>query len=260
MNETMIELSGVSVGYGDNVIIRDIDLKIKKGTIVSLIGPNGSGKSTLLKTLVGELKAISGQIRINGKLLSEQSSKELSKTIAILMTDRFKSGFMTAGEIAALGRYPFTDLLGRLSKEDEKAVQNAMELLNITELSDKYFNRLSDGQRQLVMLARAICQEPSILIMDEPTSFLDINYKLELMRIVKELSQRGITVVMSLHELELAKGISDSLVCIRDGRIIKNGPPSEIFSEQVIGEIFNIKDFGMLKDHLFNSVGEIPHL
>ncbi|HAG69358.1 MAG TPA: iron ABC transporter ATP-binding protein, partial [Lachnospiraceae bacterium] len=168
MDKVIIELAGLSVGYGENIIIRDIELKLKKGSVVSLIGANGSGKSTLLKTVFGELKPLKGNVLLEGRPLSEIDKSELSKRIAILMTDRFKSGFMTCREIVELGRYPYTGFLGRLSGDDDRAVEDALEKLRISALSDRLFNRLSDGQRQLVMLARAICQEPEVLIMDEP--------------------------------------------------------------------------------------------
>ena len=250
--ETMITLTDLCVGYGESVIVKDINLHIAQGSIVSLIGANGSGKSTLLKTLTGGLKPIAGQVLLEGEPVETLGAKELSKKVAILMTNRFQSGWMTSREIVELGRYPYTNMIGKLSDADNRAVETTMELLNIAGLSHKLFNKLSDGQRQLVMLARAICQEPKVLIMDEPTSFLDINYKLELMKIVKKLSEQGITIVMSLHELELAREISDRIVCIEGGRVFQTGTPSEIFSKKIIGEIFHIQDFGVLKNYLFS--------
>ncbi|MCR4656512.1 MAG: ABC transporter ATP-binding protein [Lachnospiraceae bacterium] len=251
MNNYVIELNDLSIGYGQTPVVNDIDLCISRGSIVSLIGANGSGKSTLLKTLIKELAPLKGTVLIDGFSLEGYSQKELSKKIAILMTGRFRSGFLTCREIVEYGRYPYTDIFGKLSDEDERAVRRAMEMLGIDSFSEKLFSTLSDGQKQLTMLARAVCQEPELLIMDEPTSFLDINYKLELLRIVKELSGKGVTVIMSLHELELAREISDIAVCIQDGYVKKTGAPEDIFTEEVIGEAFHVKDFGILKKSLF---------
>ncbi|MCR5789583.1 MAG: ABC transporter ATP-binding protein [Lachnospiraceae bacterium] len=250
-----LETVSLSAGYGKHVIIYDADLSFTAGSIVTLIGANGSGKSTLLKTLCGELKPLNGTVRLSGpdgdRTITEIPAKELSKRIAILMTDKFRSGFMKVKEIVELGRYPYTGLTGMLSKTDKEAVEKALSLLKLTELADQLFSELSDGQRQLVMLARAICQEPEILIMDEPTSFLDINYKLALLRIIRALSDKGITVILSLHELELAKEIADSCVCIREGHILPVCAPSEVFTPDILGEIFGISEFGPFQRILF---------
>ena len=251
MSSYVIELDNLSIGYGETPVVKDINLRVEKGSIVCLIGANGSGKSTLLKTLIKELAPIKGTVLIDGFSLEGYSQKKLSKKIAILMTGRFQSGFMTCREIVEYGRYPYTDIFGKMSEEDKSAVHKSMEMLGIDSLSERLFSTLSDGQKQLAMLARAVCQEPELLIMDEPASFLDINYKLELMRIVKELSGRGVTIIMSLHELELAREISDITVCLQDGSVKKTGAPKDIFTEEIIGEAFHVKDFGILRKSLF---------
>ncbi len=247
-----IGTEGLCAGYGRIRVLEDIELKVEKGTILTLIGANGCGKSTLLKCLIGELSPVSGRVFFKERELASYTPAELSKKISLLMTGRISSGFMTSREIVEFGRYPYTGLIGRLSEKDKQIVDDSMELLGIEGLAEKPFANLSDGQRQLVMLARAVCQEPELLIMDEPTSFLDINYKLELLKIVRLLSKRGITVIMSLHELELAREISDTVVCIKNGRIFRNGPPSEIFSRDNIGAVYNISDFGVLDRYLFS--------
>ncbi|HAV00167.1 MAG: ABC transporter ATP-binding protein [Lachnospiraceae bacterium] len=247
----IIELSGLSVGYKKgSAVISGIDLKLEKGTVAALIGANGSGKSTLLKTLIGELKPLAGTVMLDGRPMESYSRKERAKSIAILMTDRVSPGFMTAKEVVALGRYPYTDITGRLSPADEEAMEKALRSLRLKELSDRRFNTLSDGQKQLVLLAKAVCQEPELLIMDEPASFLDINYKLELMRMVKELSAKGVTVVMSVHEPELAREIPDLLVCIHGGKVVRTGAPEEIFTEKILGEIYETEDLGLYKKYL----------
>ncbi len=248
----ILELSGLSVGYKkDNPVISGIDLKLEKGTVAALIGANGSGKSTLLKTLIGELKPLAGTVMSGGRPMESYSRKERAKSIAILMTDRVNPGFMTVKEVVALGRYPYTDITGRLTRADEEAVEKALFTLGVEELSGKGFNTLSDGQKQLVMLAKAVCQEPELLIMDEPASFLDINYKLELMKTVKKLSGEGVTVMMSIHEPELAREIPDLLICIQKGRVARIGVPAEIFTEKILGEIYDTRDLGFYRKYLF---------
>ena len=248
----VMELSGLSAGYKKgHAIISGIDLRLEKGSVIALIGANGSGKSTLLKTLTGELKPLAGRILINKRPMESFSRRELAKSIAILMTDRVSPGFMSVREVVELGRYPYTDITGRLSETDEEAVETALRMLEIPSLSEMRFNMLSDGQKQLAMLAKAVCQEPELLIMDEPASFLDINYKLELMRTVRELSSKGVTVVMSVHEPELAREIPDLLVCIQDGRVKSTGTPAEIFTEKTLCEIYGTQDLGLYRRYLF---------
>ncbi len=251
MDNNVIETTGLSIGYGSNIIAEDIDLVIKKAEIVSLIGPNGSGKSTLLKTLIKELAPIRGSVSFLGRPLKEYSAKELSQKTAILMTGRFRTGFMTCREIVEYGRYPYTGITGRLSDEDMAIVEAAMEELRIKALSDRLFANLSDGQKQLAMLARAVCQEPELLVMDEPTSFLDINFKLEFMKMIKKLSEKGVTVIMSLHELGLAREISDKAVCLKEGRVFKAGGSLEVFNREVITELFDIGDLGASMEEVF---------
>ena len=249
----IIETSGLSVGYQKgNPVISGIDMKLERGSVAALIGANGSGKSTLLKTLTGELKPLAGTVMLDGRPMESFSRKELAKSIAILMTDRVSPGFMTVREVVALGRYPYTDITGRLSPADEEAVEKALCGLGLEKFSEKRFNTLSDGQKQLALLAKAVCQEPELLIMDEPASFLDINYKSELMRIVKELSAKGVTVVMSIHEPELAKEIPDLLICIQKGRVMRIGAPSEIFTEKILCEIYDTQDLGIYRKYLFD--------
>lgn len=159
------------------------------------------------------------------------------------MTGRIEPELMTCGEVVESGRYPYTGRLGILSEKDRSKAAEAMELIRVSELYDVDFTCISDGQRQRVMLARAICQEPEVLILDEPTSFLDIRHKLELLSLLKKLViEKGLAVVMSLHELELAEKISDTILCIKDGRVDRTGTPGEIFSGDYINNLYGIDE------------------
>ena len=189
MADFYFQLKDLAVGYHGNPLIRDINIGIDKGEIVTLIGPNGSGKSTILKSITRQLKLIGGTVFFDDTSLMELSYKELSSTMAVVLTERIKTELMTCHDIVATGRYPYTGRLGILAKRDEELVEEAMEAVHAQELGSRDFNAISDGQRQRVLLARAICQEPEILILDEPTSFLDVKHKLELLAILEKMAR-----------------------------------------------------------------------
>ncbi len=233
----------LSVGYGRRVILSGIELKIQAGEIVSLIGPNGSGKSTLLRSIAAQLKTIAGCIYIDDSSISGMKENDIAKKLSIVMTNRIDPELMTCEEVVEAGRYPYTGRLGILSENDHMIVRESMESVRISELKNVSFGSISDGQRQRVMLAKAICQEPEILILDEPTTFLDIRHKLELLSLLKILArEKNITVIMSLHEIGLAEKISDRVICIKDKGIHRQGRPDEIFSRDYINELYDIDD------------------
>ena len=256
MADYYIELKKLSVGYQGKPLIKDINIGIKKGEIVTLIGPNGAGKSTILKSITRQLKIIGGEVYIEKDELQKMSYKNMATKIAVVLTERMKPELMTCHDIVATGRYPYTGRLGILTKEDECKVEQAMEAVHAIELSFRNFQEISDGQRQRVLLARAICQEPEIMILDEPTSFLDIRYKLELLGILRQMAkEKGITVILSLHEIDLAQKISDKILCVKGDHIAAYGTPEEIFTGERIKKIYEI-DNGFY-DPCFGSI-ELP--
>ena len=231
----------LSVGYNGKPLIQNIDIGIGKGQILTLIGPNGAGKSTILKSIVRQLSLIDGKICLDGTDISDISGKALSQKMGVVLTDRLQGALMTCEDVVATGRYPYTGHFGILSEADYRVVEEAMELVHITEIKDMDFTRISDGQRQRVMLARCLCQEPEIIILDEPTSYLDIRYKLEFLSTLEELKKRKkLTVIMSLHELELAQKISDKILCVKGSYVEKFGSPDEIFVDGYIAELFDL--------------------
>lgn len=241
MQEYYLSTKKMTVGYEGKPLIRDIDIRIKKGEILTLIGPNGAGKSTILKSIAGQLGLLGGAVYLDEKSLAGMKREELAKEMSVVFTQKIKSELMTCEDVVATGRYPYTGRFGILSKEDWKVVREAMDLVHVTDLAGEDFNKISDGQKQRVMLARAICQEPEFLILDEPTSYLDIKYKLEFLSLLLNLrKQKGITVVMSLHELELAARISDRILCVKGEYIDKFGAPEEIFHAGYISSLFDI--------------------
>ncbi len=241
MDGGILKTDALSAGYGKKVVLSGIGITAERGRITTLIGPNGCGKSTLLRTAAKQLPQLSGTVFLDGKSLADTGANELARKLSILLTERISPELMTCRDVVESGRYPYTGTLGILSETDRAAVGEAMELTSTTELSDVDFGKISDGQRQRVMLARAICQQPELLILDEPTSYLDIRHKLELLNTLKKLVRgKNIAVLMSLHELELAERVSDRIVCIDGGKVGRVGTPEEIFSGGYISGLYGI--------------------
>lgn len=242
MEET-ISAENLAVGYNGKVLIDGISLTLRQGTVTALIGPNGSGKSTILKTLTKNLKEISGASYIGGRDIKEWSDREFAKQVSVVWTDRIKPELLTCGDVVAAGRYPYTGKLGILSEQDWDEVRDAMELVGISDMAEKDFNALSDGQKQRVMIARAVCQRTPALILDEPASYLDIRYKAELFYLLRKLAkERKTTIVLSIHEVELAGKIADYVVCVKGDKIFMQGEPQEIFNEKIIRQLYDLSE------------------
>ena len=237
-----LETEKLSVGYDGKPLIRDVCLQVQRGKTVTLIGPNGSGKSTILKTIVGQLSKVSGTVLLEGAPMERCGQKEIAKRMAILMTERIHPELMTCYDVVSTGRYPYTGALGLLGKEDKKIVAESLELVHGTDIADRPFDAISDGQRQRILLARALCQQPEIIVLDEPTSYLDIRYKLELLTILKTMvREKNMAVLVSLHELELAQRVSDTVVCVSGDRIDRMGPPEAIFTNDYIAKLYHME-------------------
>lgn len=241
MGENGLTAEDLAVGYGRNILISGIDISLRKGMIMTLIGPNGAGKSTILKSISRQISPLGGAVYINERELREYDGISLAKKMSLMMTGRVDAELMTCEQAVSAGRYPYTGRLGILSPEDRRAVREAMELTDVSAIGDRFISRISDGQRQRVMLARAICQEPEILVLDEPTSFLDIRHKLKLLDILRRLvREKNIGVIMSMHELDMAERISDYVICVGEKGIAAQGSPEEIFSKERITSLYGI--------------------
>lgn len=241
MEQYYFYTQGLCVGYHGTPLIKDIELTLKKGEILTLIGPNGAGKTTILKSIIRQLAPISGVVYLDGKETDAMTGHELSTKMSVVLTERVRPELMSCEDVVATGRYPYTGKFGILSKEDTRVVKEAMELVHIKELADRDFTHTSDGQKQRVMLARAICQEPDIIVLDEPTSFLDMRYKLEFLSIIQNMSRtKHLSVIMSLHELDLAGRISDKIACVKGDKIDRFGTPEEIFTSGYIPELYHL--------------------
>ena len=241
MKEAILHTADLAVGYNKKALIRDIEISVRPGQIVTLIGPNGAGKSTILKSITRQLEPIAGTVSIRDTSIRHIPERKFAQTVSVMMTGWTDPEWMLCEEVVESGRFPYTGRLGLLSEQDREKVREAMELVHVTELAQRNFTRISDGQRQRVMLARAICQEPDILILDEPTSFLDIRHKLELLSLLKDLvRQKQLAVIMSLHEIDLAQKISDYVLCIKGDHIDRCGTPEEVFTSAYIHELYGV--------------------
>lgn len=237
-----LETDSLTVGYDGKPLIHDVCLEVRRGKIVTLIGPNGSGKSTILKTIVGQLSKVSGTVLLENTPMEQRRQREIAQRMAILMTERVRPELMTCYDVVSTGRYPYTGALGLLGKEDKRIVEESLELVHGRDMADRPFDAISDGQRQRILLARALCQTPEIIVLDEPTSYLDIRYKLELLTILKTMvREKNLAVLMSLHELDLAQRVSDTVVCVSGDRIDRMGPPEEIFSNDYIARLYHME-------------------
>lgn len=241
--EHYFETKDLAVGYNGTVLIHDINIGIEKGNIVTLIGPNGAGKSTVLKTITRQLEKLCGTVHIEKNDVFRWTPKEMAKQVAVVLTDRIRPELMTCAEVVAMGRYPYTNMLGRLTLEDREIVHASLGRVHALELANQDFATLSDGQRQRILLARAICQEPEIIVLDEPTAYLDIRHKIELLDILREMAhEKDITVIMSLHEIDLAAKISDYLICVKGETIAAFGRPEEVLQPGVIEKLYDIEN------------------
>lgn len=231
----------LAAGYGKRPVAEGLSFHAGRGEIVTLIGPNGAGKSTVLKTISGGLAPLGGKLVLDGVPMERIPRKERARKLAVVFTEKLQGELMTCRDVAAAGRYPYTGRLGLLSEEDQRAVDQALELVHGTDLRDRPFDRISDGQRQRIMLARALCQEPEMILLDEPTSHLDVKYKLEFLSLLREMARKkDLSVLMSLHELDLAERISDRVVCIKDGRMDRCGTPEQVFTPGYVEELFGM--------------------
>lgn len=237
-----LTMRDLTVGYDRIPLIKNINLGVRPGEILTLIGPNGSGKSTILKTITKQLKTIGGSVFLGKESMRELTDREISRHLSMVMTERIHTELLSGRDVVATGRYPYTGRLGILSQQDWKKVDEAIALVHAGEVQQQDFRRISDGQRQRLMLARAICQDTQVLILDEPTSYLDMGFKLDILTTIRMLARKkNLAVIMSLHELDLAQKVSDTIACVKGDRIDRVGTPEEIFSGDYVQQLYGVK-------------------
>ncbi|GFN34818.1 ABC transporter ATP-binding protein [Tepidimicrobium xylanilyticum] len=238
----VIRAENLYVNYGEKEILKDICLKVEKGQVVSIIGPNGSGKSTLIKVLSRCIKPAKGNVYLEDENILRLPTKLVAKRMAILPQFKNTPNDITVRELVSYGRYPRLKFGQRLGKKDYEIIDWAIEKTGIVKLKDRHLATLSGGEQQRAWLAMSLAQQPEILLLDEPTTFLDISYQLEILQLVKELNETlGLTVLMVLHDLNQAFRFSDSILVLKDGQIWEYNNPNLVLNERLLKEVFNVK-------------------
>lgn len=231
----------LKVGYDGVIIVPGFDVELRKGKITSIIGANGCGKSTVLKAIGRILPAEGGTVIVNDVDIKTMKSRDVAKWLAILPQTPTAPGTLTCEELVAYGRYPYQKGMGRLTKEDRDVVSWALEATGMLAFRQREIACLSGGQRQRVWVAMALAQQTNIVLLDEPTTYLDLSHQLEVLEILKHLNrEQGTTIVMVLHDLNLASRYSDYLLAMKDGQIARYGTPEEVMTRDVLAECFFI--------------------
>nr|WP_106781949.1 ABC transporter ATP-binding protein [Lysinibacillus timonensis] len=238
---TAFKIERLTAGYENAKILNEVSLLIETGKVTTIIGPNGCGKSTLLKTIGRILKKQGGQIYIQDQNMDHIQTKNIAKQLAILSQSPTAPGELKVEELISYGRYPHRKNVNRLTAKDKEMIEWAMTVTNTLEYRERDLSQLSGGQRQRVWLAMALAQETNILLLDEPTTYLDMAHQLEVLNIVKKLNEEhGCTIVMVLHDINHAARFSHELITMKHGNVLKCGSPSDIISCEVLREVFQI--------------------
>ena len=233
--------AGLKVGYGQRTIINGLDLKLAPGKVTSIVGPNGCGKSTLLQSLSRLLRPAAGQVTLDGRAIADIPTKQLAQRLGLMPQTPISPDGITVSDLVGRGRTPHLRLFGRWGDADYAAVAGALAVTGSAALAQRPVDELSGGQRQRVWIAMALAQETDLLLLDEPTTYLDIRHQLDVLDLLANLNaRRGTTVVMVLHDLALAARYSDELIAMRDGRIVAQGAPRDIVTPQLIRDVFDV--------------------
>ena len=235
-----LSLKSVHVSLGGQPVLRGVDLEVRPGEVVGLVGSNGAGKSTLVRVASGVLNPDAGSISLMGRSLASYSRRELAQQIAVVPQDLHVPFPFLAGEIVLMGRAPHQAWLGFETREDVERARDAMESMGIAQLANRSILELSGGERQLVLVARAVAQESPWLLLDEPTAFLDLRHRVTALRVVRERAARGHAALLVSHDLSLAARVCDRLVMLSEGRVVAEGPPGEILTRERLREVFGI--------------------
>lgn len=236
-----ISTKNLNISYGNLDIVKDLNLDIPKGKITTIIGSNGCGKSTILKTIARIIQAKSGDIFVNNINIKEQSPKDLAKVMAVLPQSPQAPSGLTVEELIAYGRFPHQKGFGKMRKEDEDIVTWALQSTGIEEFRERPIEALSGGQRQRAWIAMALAQQTEILILDEPTTYLDLAHQLEILKLLEELNKKqGTTIVMVIHELNNAARFADHMIGVKKGKVVCQGTAHEVMTKENLKELFNI--------------------
>ncbi|MFS0793733.1 ABC transporter ATP-binding protein [Microbacterium sp. 1P10AE] len=256
--ERTLSAEGVTLGYGDRVIVETLDLQLPPGRVTTIVGANACGKSTLLKSMARLLAPTTGQVLLDGKAIHRMPTKQVARVLGLLPQSPVAPDGIAVSDLVSRGRHPHQGALARWTRADDDAVARALEATDTAHLADRHVDELSGGQRQRVWIAMALAQETDVLLLDEPTTFLDISHQIDVLDLLTDLNrQRGTTVAMVLHDLNLAARYADHLVAMAGGRVIAAGDPGEVLTEDIVREVFGL-DSRVVPDPLTGRPMVIP--
>ena len=232
----------VSLAYDDRVVVRDLDLQLTDGSFTAIVGPNGCGKSTLLRALGRLLRPVAGQVLLDGRAIGRTPTREVARVLGLLPQTPVAPEGLTVGDLVARGRHPHQSWLRQWSRDDEAAVAEALTWTDMADLADRPVDELSGGQRQRAWISMALAQGTDLLLLDEPTTYLDLSHQIDVLELVARLhTERGRTVVVVLHDLNLAARYAQRLVAMDDGALVASGSPEEVLTEQLLADVFDLE-------------------
>ncbi len=254
----ILEASNLSLSYDNNsIIVHELDLQIQQGSITALVGPNGCGKSTLLRGLSRLLSPKTGNVCLEAQDIHRMNAKSLAKKLGILPQSPIAPEGLTVHELVAQGRYPHQSWFQQWSAEDEQIVQDALQITNLTMFADRPVDSLSGGQRQRAWIAMALAQQTEILLLDEPTTYLDLAYQLDVLDLLEELNEQGRTIVMVLHDLNQAARYAHTMVALRGGQIVAQGAPEVVMTPYNLKQVFGL-NASIIRDPLTDTPMCVP--
>ncbi len=232
----------VSLAYDDHVVVRDLDLQLTEGSFTAIVGPNGCGKSTLLRALGRLLRPTGGQVLLDGRTIAKTPTRDVARVLGLLPQTPIAPEGLTVADLVARGRHPHQSWLRQWSRDDEAVVAEALAWTDLTELADRPVDELSGGQRQRAWISMALAQGTDLLLLDEPTTYLDLSHQIDVLELVGRLhTERGRTVVVVLHDLNLAARYAERLIAMKDGVLVGSGTPAEVLTEQMLADVFDLE-------------------
>ena len=258
LDSTALHVKDLSVGYGERTVLDTLNVDIKRGAITSIVGPNGCGKSTLLRTMSRLLNPAKGEIVLDGKSIHDIPTRKLATQLGLLPQTPIAPDGIVVADLVGRGRTPHQGILGRWSQQDYDIVAEALETTGISDLAERSIDELSGGQRQRVWIAMALAQRTETLLLDEPTTYLDVKHQLDVLDLLTELNRdRGTTIVMVLHDLNLAARYSDELVAVSGGKVFAHGHPREVITKENVKSVFGI-DSVIITDPVSDQPAVMP--
>jgi iron complex transport system ATP-binding protein len=232
----------VTLAYDDHVVVRDLDLRLTEGSFTAIVGPNGCGKSTLLRALGRLMRPTGGQVLLDGRAIARTPTREVAKVLGLLPQSPIAPDGLSVADLVARGRHPHQSWLRQWSRDDEAVVAEALSWTDMAELADRPVDELSGGQRQRAWISMALAQGTDLLLLDEPTTYLDLSHQIDVLELVGRLhAERGRTVVVVLHDLNLAARYAQRLVAMKDGALVSSGRPDEVLTEQLLADVFDLE-------------------